>query len=807
MVQALAIGLCVTAGAADRSSPAGDLTLYVLDENGVPVPSARVQLAGTAASYQCNTDLAGRCRFVELSNSGWRLRVEKEGFYVFEQPVASVPGTLEVTLQRQQEVRETINVTESSPAIDEAQVSSQEQLSGLDIINIPYPATRDYRYVLSYLPGVVLDQSAQPHLEGAETYQTLTLLDGFNITQPANGQLLARVSTDALRSVSTESSRISAQYGKGPAGVLALGTGIGDDHYRFAATNFVPSVQNKKGWTLDKVDPRFNISGPITKGHAWFFEGIDGEYDNVIIPELPKGEDSDTIWRTSNLAKIQVNVTSRDIVTASFLVNWLHDDHQGFSTLSPASTRPEDSESLYFGSFKEQHAFSEESLIELGFAFSQYSLDQRPSGTAPYVLTPEGSTGNYYLRAHTIARRFQAIANWYLPKHFHGRHDLRAGVDFDRLAYDQLFRRSTLTSLRSCPAGQTPCDPAALTSTFSGAGPSTLFNTETSGYLEDRWAPLSRLLLQPGIRFDWDEVVRRPLFSSRMAATYMLGNSGSTKLSAGIGVTYQSTNLALIAQPFQGSRQDTFFDVQGSATTFVSTFAADRGQLLAPRFINWSIALEQKLPEQVFFKAEFIHRNGIHDFVYSTLPGVGGTDFVLQNTRTDHYYAFRIDARRTFKNRYIMTASYTRSRSHSNQVIDYSLDNPVLNPQVSGPYPWDVPNRFIAWGWLPVAHGFDAGFSFDARSGFPFAAVNDQQQIVRPPGTYRFDTYLSLNLHLEKRFHALGFYWAIRGGFDNITNRQNAFTVNNDINSPQFLVFSNFDRRAFTARIRFLGRK
>jgi hypothetical protein len=64
-----------------------------------------------------------------------------------------------------------------------------------------------------------------------------------------------------------------------------------------------------------------------------------------------------------------------------------------------------------------------------------------------------------------------------------------------------------------------------------------------------------------------------------------------------------------------------------------------------------------------------------------------------------------------------------------------------------------------------------------------------------------------LNFHLEKRFHALGFYWALRGGFDNLTNRHNSYTVNNDADSPQFLRFSNFDRRAFTARIRFLGRK
>jgi hypothetical protein len=803
--------LILTAAAQAPAPPlpqsSGQLLVSVVDENGIPIPGARVTIRGQAGSLNCQTDLAGRCRITGVSGAGWELRAEKEGYYVFNLPTVQSSGAIEVVLNHQQEVRETVNVTESAPAIDPAQVSAREGLSGIDIINIPYPSTRDYRYVLPYIPGVILDQNAQPHVEGGETYQALTVLDGFDLTQPANGQLLARVSTDALRAVDVESSRISAQYGKAPAGVLNLRTGIGDDHYRFAATNFIPSVQNKKGWALDKVDPRFTLSGPIRRGRAWFFDGIDGEYDNNIIPELPKGEDTDIVWRTSNLAKAQVNVTTRDIVTGSFLVNWLHDDHQGLSTLSPASTRPEDSENLYFGSIKEQHAFSEESLVEVGMAVARYGLEQTPIGSHRYVLTPNGAIGNSYLRAHTIARRTQGIANWYLPRHWHGRHDLKLGVDIDRLTYDQFFQRSSISATRDCPASGPPCYPIALSSTFSGAAPSTIYNAETSGYIEDRWAPFSRLLIQPGVRFDWDEVVRRPLVSPRLAGTFVPTKSGNTKISAGVGVTYQSTNLALVALPFQGSRQDTFYDAQGNATIFNTTFAVDRSRLLAPRFINWSVALEQKLPAQLFLKAEFIKRDGIHDFVYNTPGGLPGTDFVLQNTRTDRYYSFKLVLRRTFRKGYIITASYVRSSSRSNEVLDYSLDNPVLSPQVAGPYPWDAPNRFVSWGWLPLARGFNVGSSLDVHTGFPFAAINNQQQIVKPPGAYRFPTYISLNLHLEKRFRALGFYWALRGGFDNITNRQNAFTVNNNINSPQFLTFSNFDRRAFTARIRFLGRK
>jgi hypothetical protein len=95
----------------------------------------------------------------------------------------------------------------------------------------------------------------------------------------------------------------------------------------------------------------------------------------------------------------------------------------------------------------------------------------------------------------------------------------------------------------------------------------------------------------------------------------------------------------------------------------------------------------------------------------------------------------------------------------------------------------------------------------EARSGFPFSAVNDQLRLIGQPDAYRFPNYFSLNVHLEKRFHLFGYYWALRGGFNNITNHSNPLFVNNDINSPQFLSFSSSNRRAFTSRIRLLGKK
>lgn len=823
------------------SPPRQVILVTVSDENGVAVPSALVflQLSPQSAVLRCVTDFAGRCQFANLSAASYSLRVEKQGFYSIALPSVQVGATqnVDVTVFHQQEVREVVNVVESPPAIDPAQISNQRELTGVDIINIPYPTTRDYRNALNFIPGVVQDISGQPHIAGAETYQTLTLLDGFNVTQPANGRLDIRVSPDSLRSVDVETSRYSAEYGKGSAGILGLNTGIGDDHFRYAATNFIPSFQTKKGLSFDAIDPRFVFSGPIRKGQIWFFDSPDGEFDNIIVvaPQLPGGAATDHFWRYGNLAKVQANLTARDILTTSFNINHLNDEHAGLSSSNPPETTPQDVETGYMASVKNQHYFQNGDLLEVGGAFVQYGLGLTPLGSLPYQLSPETASGNYYLQENTRARRWQGIANLFLaPKHWHGQHEFKAGIDVDRLTYHAAFQRTPVSFLRE---GQTPApgencvtpalagmpSPCSRYSVFSGGEGSATYNVETSGYFQDRWLATNRLLIEPGLRLDWDEIVRAPLFSPRLAGTYVLDNSGNSKLSAGIGIVYDATPLFLMARPHAGQRADFFFNSLGlpvnlngmripTPAPVLTTFSADTAALEAPRYLNWSVGFEQKLPFSLYFRADFLQRNGRRGFVYNTANGLPGGNFVLQNTRDDRYHSFQVSLRRTFRHRYTIFGSYTHSSSRSNQVLDFNVDDPILSPQAPGPYPWDTPNRFLSWGMvpffkLPIIHELDIPYSLEARSGFPFSVFNEQDLLAEPPGSRRFPTYFSLNLFVEKRFHAFNHYWAIRGGVQNITGHANPAFVNADISSPQFLTFSAFQGRAFTTRIRLLGKK
>jgi len=181
--------------------------------------------------------------------------------------------------------------------------------------------------------------------------------------------------------------------------------------------------------------------------------------------------------------------------------------------------------------------------------------------------------------------------------------------------------------------------------------------------------------------------------------------------------------------------------------------------------------------------------------------------FQLLNDRQDRYDAFQLTLRRAFRRNYAILAAYTRSRAHSNAVLENSIDNPVFGLQAGGPLPWDAPNHFISWGWMALVKKFDFVYSFDWRSGFPFSAVDQQQRFVGDLNSHRFPDYLTLNTHLERRFTLFSYILALRAGFNNVTNRQNPTVVNNNLDSPKFLTFGGTEHRVLTGRVRFIGRK
>ena len=105
---------------------------------------------------------------------------------------------------------------------------TKEQIVGHEIREDPVPSSHNLQNALPALPNV-----GQFNVPGARTEDTLYVLDGFEINDPAGGALDARVNVDAVREVDASTGRYGGQLPHAGAGILALDTDAGDDHWRF----------------------------------------------------------------------------------------------------------------------------------------------------------------------------------------------------------------------------------------------------------------------------------------------------------------------------------------------------------------------------------------------------------------------------------------------------------------------------------------------------------------------------------------------------------------------------------------------
>lgn len=781
------------------------IEVVVTDQNGSVLPDTVVTvLRNGSAVASAATNFSGQAIFT-LPPGTFTVQAEKKGFYTAKSDAVAVASgettSLQVRLQQYQQFSEQVEVLGQPSPIDVQQTSSSHQLTGDEIIGIPYPTTRDYRNVLPYIPQVIQDTSGQPHIAGGDTQQTLAYLDGFEMSQPAGGALILRVSPDSIRRIDVQTSRYSAQYGKSSAGLLALDTQSGDNKFRYSFVDFIPTVQNVKGLNFNNWTPRASVSGPIIKDKLWYYFSHESENDLNIIKEQPAGADTNVVWRTDDLVKLQFSPNPRNNVTAFALFNTLDSDRNGISAFTPAATSVNTQQSNFLTGIKDDFLLTKNSLLDLGFGVQRFHGSDQPRSTEPFVITPFGQTGGFFEFDDGNSQRIQGYANVFLPPvNWFGRHEFRLGVQGDEVRDSLFFIRNTASTvdINNVVTRQT---------TFQNVPRFDQGLTEESAYLQDRWSTSNRFVLEAGMRLDHDSFVRDVLVSPRVGGAFMLQRSSETKLSAGVGTYYDRTSLDLITRPLQGARTDFFFNNGTLAQPPIATsFLVNRAGAQAPRFVNWSVALERKLPWKIYSRVDYANRTGTHGFVYDP---VGQTEtFLLTNNRQDRYRAISATVRKELKPGYPLFFSYTRSAAHSNRVLDFSVDNLVFGPQLSGPLFWDAPNQMISWGWLPL-HFWKLDFAYSLlwRSGFPFVAVNNQQALVPSAGFFRFPNFVTLDPAIERKFTFHNYLFAVRLGINNITNNENPNAVNNDIQSPQFGTFGGLGHRTLNARIRVLGRK
>src|SRR5580704_11466899 len=814
--------LCILASLQTRAADLATCTGLVLDENGIPVPAVQIKLEDTAGHIsRTESDGAGRFTLRNLPADDYKLEVRKQGFFVIAGRALTLqPGANELTLtiNHAEEVHEQVQVTARPNQIDPQDTAQRNTLTARDIRDIPVPSPHVLAESLIALPEITQDNQGNLHIAGARSGETQYLLDGFEIGDPVNGQLTSRFNIDATRTAEVQSSGFSAGYAHAGANILSLDTPDGDDRWRFGTTNPAPGINIQEGVHLGNWYPRFTFSGPIKRGRFWFSNSISIQHTFAVVKGQPSGANTWEEWAGDNLLRLQYNITPKHILHAGFLYNIARGTNLGLDALDPVSTTVTGDGRRYFASLKDQ-VWLADTLFDFGVAADESILDYIPQGAQTYVILVNGSSGNYFQRLNQRGRRLQAVVG--MPaatRHWHGTHQLAAGLNAASLTYSLTADRREIQALNAFAIDETTCSsalqPGCLVrqTTFSGPATPYVSNTQLGAYVQDTWSISKYFVVQAGLRTDWDRFTQSAMAEPRLHANILPFGDDTSKISLGWGIYNVPLNLSQIAQVFDQQQLDTFYNPAGTVVapgTVVSHFALPATGLQQPRFTMYSGGWQQKLVHNTLLNLQLLARNGSHGFAYvDQEPTQPGGIFLLQDTRKDRYRSVTVSVRHVFSEDMEVYGAYTRPVAHSNEVLNPALGSIFYVAQQPGPVLWDAPNRVVTWGWAPThIWGIQLSYFFEYRTGYPFSVINLQQQLVGPPNSSRFPAYASLNIGLEKKFPFRGYLWGVRVEAVNALNRQNPDTVVNNIDAPNFRTFAGGQSRAVTLRVRFIDRK
>jgi len=810
----LLAGLALSGRAAAQVAWSG----RVVDQNDAPVAGARVRIRQeTRVPFEAESSPTGSFVITVPVAGSYLVTVDRAGYFQLrDQTVEIAAGGPDATLvlNVQEEVFQSIHVGAAPNPVDASATAGEERLSGTEINDIPYPATESLRNGMRLIPGTVQDPSGGLHFHGGAEYQTQYTLNGVDVTDPIGGRFATLLAADGVQSVDLEGAREPAQYGPGSGGTLAIHSESGTDQLRYTVTNFIPGIDQRGGLRVGDWTPRAVLSGPIVKGRAWFADSLYGSYNSGYVAGLPPGANTNAAWALGNLAHAQINLSPANILYADFLSNFDHQSHFGLGPLDPVPTSSGLSDREWLVAAKDSQSWYGGTLLEFGIAWQSVYHRYVPEGTAPYLVTPEGRSGNYYVDSRQNGRRGQGFIHFFpRARTLWGRHQLQTGATAQLLDYDARFTRSEaeVIGLSGLPL---------FVTTFRGSGTFDRGNTVASVYVNDHWQPAGRLTVDAGARLDWDDLVGQAAVSPRIAAAWAPLEDSRTKITAGYAILRDPGNLALFSKPLDQQAVTTPYDSSGAPLPpLVTTFLLGRN-LKFPSYGQWSAGVERDLGRRISASAEWMRKRSADGFAYaSTGPaapvnldlvglawGYGG-DYVLSNLRRDAYSEVALTVRQSFGDQFGWLASYTRSQAVSNAVLSATIDQPLQVMSSFTPMPWDAPNRFLGWGYFPL-HGPNWALAVlaDYRTGLPFSVTTDSGAVVGPVNAQRYPDTFDLNVHIERRFVFRGYRLGLRVGCNNITGHPNYTAVNNVEGAPNFRDFYGAEGRRAVVRIRMFGR-
>ncbi|MGZ8845868.1 MAG: TonB-dependent receptor [Pyrinomonadaceae bacterium] len=803
MMAAVIIGfvLSVSSSAAAQGSIKGKVVADIPDQRkalaGVVVSLSGARLAGK--KIQSISDDEGRYDFPGLIAGDYSISVELTGFKAYEQKISvQIDATVEQDILLQPvSISATVTVKQDPTDATKTDTTAPGVLTSAALRDAPL-IDQKFQDALPLLPGVVRGPDGTLNIKGTRPSQSGILVSSLNVTDPVTGNPAIELPLEAVETVHVYSNPYSAEYGKFTGAVTAIETRSGSNKLRYLLTGTLPRPRLRDGhiYGIAAATPRVAVGGAIKKDKLFFFQSLEYRFVRTNVPSLEDLNQPSDIKRESfdSFSRLDYVINPEHRLTVSFSLFPQKFDYFNLNTFNPIETTANFHQRGWFLALNEQAAFKSGSLLQSSFSVKQYDGDIFGNSGTPYRIAPERNFGGWYDRQHRDSRRYELLEIYsFAPKKWHGTHSLKTGLNYSHTSFSGTDTSQPVTIARQDGTRYQLIE-------FVDGRALTQSQNEYSAFLQDKWELNSRVTLDAGLRFDRDQLSARNNFAPRIGIVFLPTSSGRTVVRGGVGLFYDKIPLNIGSFTQYPSQRVTTFAANGVTVTdgprlFRNTAPAD---FRNPYSLAWNMQVDHQVTQRLMFRLGYEERRTHRDFLIQ--PASQQNELRLQNDGRSRYREFQALARFRFQEGRNIFISYVRSQARGD-LNDYNtyfgnLRHPVIRPNEYGRQPFDAPNRLLFWGDFALPHSIVITPVVDWRSGFPYSALNQQQDFVgERNGAGRFPQLFTLDVLVMKglKIPFRGKTYRGRAGitFFNITNHFNPRDVQNNLASPQFGGFYN----------------
>lgn len=491
IVALIICGLCLVPAVEGQDQLAAVVYGQVVDMDGIPMAFANVQLVGTTDGASTRQD--GWFEFVTKHTDQQELLVKMIGFEPARKQLYLVAG--DSTLVRVVLSQMVISLDQVVVVSDGYSTGESEgvTLQSLDVVSTP-GASADILLAIQTLPGIsMVDEGAGLFVRGGDLSETLIILDQATLSHPykfesPTGGIFGIIPPFMIQKTAFSTGGFSARYGNALSAVLDMNS-QGMPQQQSYIMNLGLAAASL-GLHIPLVSDKFGVRFTGNRSFTETLFRINGQHDQF--SDTPGSSDL-------NLGLVYNYSSSGSIKVYGFLAN----DQLGVHVNLPSfdgTFEGKTSTSLY--NIRWIDVLSDW-YVQTGLSLNRYASEQQ--------------LGDLDMRPSDIAYKFRADAEHYLGERTH----IRLGVEVEQV--NSRFRGTFPSHRESTTLTK---NHLIINEAYSA--------TRTGSYAEFLIKLTRRILLNSGVRGDYNSSSRSLVVDPRISLRYAVSKNADIRLAWGI---------------------------------------------------------------------------------------------------------------------------------------------------------------------------------------------------------------------------------------------------------------------------------